>query len=200
MDENLVHNPPHWNFFRLLERDLDECFHFVAPVTEHYEVYSDRFARIILMACAEVENVVRGFAYHTKFAEKKASFERCLKGVTSEYPHFSEMKIKMPRQDLILQPWSDYDPQKKLFLDWWSLGYNKIKHDRLSHPKAPTMSRAINSVGALFVVLMHYYKKLYGNRVIFPMEIGPALYEDYVEGGIKGASICWGCKIPDFIE
>ena len=24
-------NLPHWNYFRLLERDLEECFRYVAP-------------------------------------------------------------------------------------------------------------------------------------------------------------------------
>lgn len=200
MDDKMVYNPPHWNFFRLLERDLEECFHFVAPVTEHYGVYSDRFARIILMACSELENAVRGFAKHTKHAVGKDSFWTCLGAVVSKYPSFSEMKIKIPRHNINLQPWSDYDPNDKTRLDWWDFGYNKIKHDRLSHPKAPTMSRAINSVGALFVILMHYYKLLYGNRVTFPMEIVATLYEGDVEGGSEGATICWGWNIPDFVE
>ncbi len=61
----ILHNPPHANFCRLLERDLERCFQFVEPNDAHAAVYSDEFARIIILACIEIENALRGFLAST---------------------------------------------------------------------------------------------------------------------------------------
>jgi len=45
---NIYHDLPHWNYYKLLERDLEGCFRYVHPCDGHFDVYSDEFARIIL--------------------------------------------------------------------------------------------------------------------------------------------------------
>ncbi|MEI6135228.1 MAG: hypothetical protein WCP72_09655 [Desulfomonile sp.] len=67
---DVPHNLPHWNYYRLLESDLELCFRYVEPVQEHFGVYSDEFAKIIVLASTEIENglksLVRSIQSHSK--------------------------------------------------------------------------------------------------------------------------------------
>ena len=144
---SLHHSLPHWNYYRLLERDLEDCFRYVAPNQAHYEVYSDQFARIILVACTEIENVLAALSLMTQNKPLKTNILSYHPCVTDKFPKFCEMDVVLPRFSLGLKPWIEWSTSTAP--DWWSNGYNKIKHDRMNYAEAPTLIRAINSVGAL---------------------------------------------------
>ena len=46
--------------------------------------------------------------------------------VAGKYPKFALYKIHIPRLKLELEPWKQWTPVASP--DWWSKGYNKIKH------------------------------------------------------------------------
>jgi hypothetical protein len=189
------HNLPHWNYFRLLERDLEECFRFVHPCTEHFSVYSDHFARIILMACTEIENCLNSLAVAVGCTPKPESIGEYQSCVSATYPQFNNMKIDVPRYALAFEPWQHWTSSAAP--DWWTFGYNKIKHDRMGHPQAPTMFRAMSSVGALLVLLLHYYRQLHGRHCMMPTEISPCLLVPHEgDDGIYGSLSSWIWTLP----
>jgi len=192
---NVHHNLPHWNYYKLLERDLEGCFRYVQPCKDHFDVYSDEFARIILMSATEIENAIKSFALHINYAHDYGSIHDYFNCVTSEYPSICNVEIIMPRYSMSFKPWDGWSASSAP--DWWSMGYNKVKHDRSNHPSAPTMIRAINSLGALQVFLLHYYRKLYGDCYI-PAEIAPQLMWPLEENDpYQGASQLWRWNLPD---
>lgn len=123
---SLHHDLPHWNYYRLLERDLEDCFRYVFPKQEHFNVYSDEFARIILMASTEIENVFNSFSFWAQcnLPERKTilSYHGC---VVASYPRFCEMELIMPHYSIGFKPWDGWSATSAP--DWWSMGYNKIK-------------------------------------------------------------------------
>src|ERR1700712_4904374 len=102
------HDLPHWNYFRLLERDLEESFRYVEPCPEHNQVYSDHFARIIVMACVEIENCFRRFAAEPPKPSKPKKISGYQQAVTTKCPLFTKMIIDMPRFNLDFLPWSGW--------------------------------------------------------------------------------------------
>jgi hypothetical protein len=94
-------NLPHWNYFRLLERDLEECFRYVAPAEAHFAVYSDRFAQIILLASSEIENAIGTWAEAAKFDPRPRGIGAYQAFVLSRCPAFCSMKVAMPRFSLV---------------------------------------------------------------------------------------------------
>ncbi len=189
------HNLPHWNYYRLLEQDLEGCFRYVQPCEAHFGVYSDEFARVILIASSEIENALRTFSSYTQYTPEPSSIHKFHSCLTSFYPKFCEMKLILPRYSLQIKPWDGWSNTSAP--DWWSLGYNKIKHDRLNHPTAPTMIRAITSLGALQVVLLHFYKKRFPG-CFMPFEISPQLLLPWDEDDRNyGAGILWDWRLPD---
>lgn len=189
------HNLPHWNYYLLLEKDLEKCFQFVPPIQSHWGVYSDAFARIILMASSEIENALNDFAFWTQTKPKPSSINKYYTCVTSKYPNFCAMETVIPRYSIGFKPWDGWSAYAAP--DWWSFGYNKIKHDRMKHPNAPTLIRAIKSVSSLQVLLLHYYRQRYKNcelsfdtqpKLIIPWEKDT----DWL-----GATMSWTWKLPD---
>lgn len=167
----LHHNLPHWNYYRLLERDLEECFRYIEPDVAHFAVYSEQFARIILMACAEAENCMRALAIWEQAPKSKGLLGyRSL--ITSIFPSFAAMDMYMPRFSIGFAPWQEW--ADKAAPDWWRNGYNKIKHDRLGHPGAATLGRAVKATAGLQVLLLHYYRRRFG-RFGIPAELAPTL-------------------------
>jgi hypothetical protein len=189
------HNLPHWNYYRLLEGDLEKCFRYVEPATEHHDVYSEQFARIILMACTEIENCLRAFALWEQIKPKPSSLPNYYKFVTELFPSFELMDMFMPRFSLGFTPWTGWSENASP--DWWSNGYNKIKHDRLKHPGAATLIRAVKSVAALQVLLLHYYRRQHRGALI-PADLSPSLIRPWDKTGEwhRGFS-AWSYELPD---
>ena len=106
-----------------------------------------------------------------------------------------EIRIRAahPRYMLTVTPWEGWT--EKEGPDWWENGYNKIKHERLKHPGAPSMIRAINAVGALQAVLLYLYRTKHGHCAI-AIDIAPRLIEP-LEDEFGGSSLVWGWQLPD---
>lgn len=187
-------NAPHWRYFQLLERDLAECFRYVHPSTVHLGVYSEHFARIILMASTEIENCIRGYADfvgHSPMPGKIGEYQAFING---QHANFNKSKVLLPEYSLDFEPWKGWTASNPP--DWWTYGYNKIKHDRLGYPDAPTLKRATESVGGLFILLLHYYSSL-NSQCCLPMDRAPSVFdleaapEDYESG-----CVFWSWNLP----
>ncbi len=190
-----LHNPPHLSYYRLLERDLDACFRYVEPIDSHFDIYSDEFARIILCASSEIENALKGFASASNLTPSPANILGFFDVVTSRFPKFCTMELFLPRCSLVFAPWLSWSAQTAP--DWWTFGYNKIKHDRLNNPGAATLRRAIDAVGALQVLLLHYYRVSYPNGWIADRAIPEFIVPYERSSPTPGASMLWRCSLPD---
>lgn len=189
------HNLPHWNYFRILEKDLEECFRYIEPSKVHFSVYSDEFAKLILVACSEIENALRELSTSidkSKICNNLGDYRNV---VISKYPYFPMIKICVARYGISVAPWENWATEDSP--DWWKNGYNKIKHDRVGNPSAATLERAINSIAALEAVLLYLYKEKHGESSM-PSENAPHLMEPIEEGGgASGGYIAWCWELPD---
>ena len=190
-----LHNPPHLNYYTLLERDLDTCFRFVEPIEAHYEIYSIEFARIILMAASEIENALNTFEVAVAGAAASRNILKYFGVVAARFPRFGTMQMFLPRCALVFAPWSDWSESNSP--DWWKNGYNKIKHERLSNPGAATMRRAIESVGALQVLLHHLYRVTHPDGWIADHAIPRIVVPYETDSAIPRASTLWRPDLPD---
>ena len=186
---------PRWRYFLLLERDLEECYRFVAPLPEHFSVHSDRFAQIILLACTEVENALAAIASHLEPDRQVGGIGALQRIVCTKFPFLVRSNVVLPQYSLELRPWEHWSAESPP--DWWTNGYNKIKHDRLSHFAAPTLYRATASVAGLLVVLLHLYSCMHGERCSLPMRLAPAVMDLAPQGGLVDQSgIFWYWDLP----
>ena len=188
-------NPPHWNYYLILERDLERTFRFVEPVDSQLDVYSDEFARIILIASTEIENAFNGLAKTIVPASSPSNIGEYCSTVTGRFPNFASMEMLMPRFSREFSPWSGWTTTSAP--DWWSMGYNKIKHNRVEHPNAPTMRRAIDAVGALQVVLLHYYRAKFEHAALSGDRESVLIVPNERDSEWQGASTAFTWDLPD---
>lgn len=191
----ILHNPPHANFCRLLERDLERCFQFVEPCDAHSAVYSDEFARIIILACVEIENALRGFAAKTGASSKLSRLGEFHSVVTGKFPRFCSMEMFLARSERVIKPWEHWLPDQAP--DWWKNGYNKLKHDRLGNPSAATLERAVLSVAALQVLALHVHR-LFEPKGYLPGRLFPEVIVPYERNApMPGLSEAMTFELPD---
>ncbi|WP_421621140.1 hypothetical protein [Alkalilimnicola ehrlichii] len=177
-----------------MEQDLESCFRYVAPVEQHLTVYSDEFGKLILVACAEIENALHALVNHVDARATSNNLGELRDVVLRAFPHFTLAQVEAARYGLLLKPWRNWDNES---LDWWKNGYNKIKHDRAGNPEAATLGRALNAVAALEVVLLYLYKHKYRVTAL-PIESSPHLLHLLPEeGGLKEGFIGWSWELPD---
>lgn len=191
----VLHNPPHANFCRLLERDLERCFQFVEPSDAHSAVYSDEFARIIILACVEIENALRGFVACAGGPTGQKNLGDFHGVVTGKFPKFCSMEMLVARTERVIKPWEHW--QQDQAPDWWKLGYNKLKHDRLGNPTAATLERAIFSVAALQALSLHVHRLLEPKGFI-PSRLVPEVIVPYEKNApVPGVSEAVTFELPD---
>lgn len=187
-------NLPHWNYFRILEQDLESCFRYVASVRGHFSVHSDEFGKLILVACSEVENALQSLVKHIAPEAVCSNLSDLRSAVLNKFPHFTLAQVEAARYGLIVKPWENWENQPP---DWWKNGYNKIKHNRAGNPEAATLERALNAIAGLEVVLLYLYRHKHGVGT-FQIENCPHLLNLVPEeGGIEGAFIGWDWELPD---
>lgn len=159
---------PQWEFYRSLERDLEKCFDYVDPDPAHFNVHSNRFARIILLSCIEIENAFNFFGPPPRGGVLGHYFPI----ITGRFPKFCLHRFVLPRYKISSNPWESWKLDSSPL--WWSDSYNKIKHARTANPACATMKHAIDALCALQCLLIHSYRKEYGDWVM-PMEMAPVL-------------------------
>lgn len=189
---------PHWNFFRILEGDLESCFRYVQPIPAHHLVTSDEFARIILQAGVETENVLREFCVDLgctpSRSDKIGTWWKCIE---SAFPRLREAEVGIPRYSIDgVRPWERWTATSGP--DWWSNGYNKIKHDRLGNPTAASLIHAVDAVGGLLIALLYRFRELTPLVRSMPIEMAPRLFEvRQPDHGWIGGGIWTDWHLPD---
>ena len=186
---------PHWEYFLAIEDDLIGCSRFVEFSEENYCTYSLEFARIIMVACSEIDTLLKAICkkFNQKF--KGRSIGSYYSEVIKKYPNFKKFNVKLPRFKLELKPWeywcSDSPPC------WWS-SYNKIKHRRDGNFKKANLITTLFSVTGLFVVLAYYYKESNsGESPALDYRSWPRVISKCHDSDYDVHAICSGFSTPD---
>lgn len=146
-----------WNYFVAVESDLAACQRYVAFDSRNLSAHSIEFAKIILLAGAETDSVlkelVRGLEPGSK-ANKLPDYERAIE---TGLPFFKGLEVEIKGTELVLRPWSDWNATRGP--EWWSGSYNKLKHQRSKSFDTANLQSALNAVGALYVALLHLHHR-----------------------------------------
>ena len=144
--------PHDWNYFFCLEEDIIALSRWIEFSSENEGVYSIELARLLMTASAEVDVVAKSLCSIIK-PEAKASSISAYKSVLLEaFPDRPDSTVYIPRFGKSLHPWSTWRKEKASPL-WWSAN-NKVKHHREEHFTQANLKNVLNSVAALFVLLV----------------------------------------------
>ena len=132
----------HWRYFLSMEREFTECLRYVEFTEEQRDVYSFEFARLLLLACAELDVVLKVICSHIDSTSSADSIGQYFLGLDTKYEVPAE-KVLVSRFTLALLPFQGWDRDSPP--SWWT-AHNKVKHRR---HESFHLASAINSLQAL---------------------------------------------------
>lgn len=184
---------PHWEYFLSIEADLGQCARYVEFTQANYGTYSVEFARIIVAASSEFDAVAKSLCKQINPATNPERITEYFPIITGKYPKFIEYKIHIPRFKLELQPWKTWTSTGAP--DWWSKGYNKIKHERDQHFSEANLENAIHATAGLLIGIVYLYDAIYGAVPKLDISAAPKLFEPQDHpSGIQERYIWWSCQ------
>jgi hypothetical protein len=71
-------------------------------------------------------------------------------------PDLPQADAFVPRYGLSFKPWSNWAGQQNPL--WWR-SYNNVKHERDAHFGEATLKNSLNALGALLILIYHYYSR-----------------------------------------
>ncbi len=137
-----------WDYMLSIERDFIRTLDYVELNERHQEVYSNEYAKLLLLAGSEAETVLAKTA--TESAGRGiAGIKECQAVLLSEYPNFPAADVHIPKYSMTLWPFAAW-AKKRTAPDWW-IAYNQVKHDRLENFAVANQLNALNAVAGLLV-------------------------------------------------
>jgi len=157
----------HWNYFLALERDLEVLSRFVEFSQDNWRAYSIEMARIILASASEVDVLLKALCKKVSPKSNADNINRYGVAITKGFPDLPMFEVMLPRWGLNLTPWSNWKSGK--VPDWWT-AYNKVKHRRDAEFHRANLHNTLNSVAALYVVNLYFYRKQAVSAALIPMQ------------------------------
>ena len=167
-------SPKYWEYFKIIEADLESTGRYVDFNVSNYPVFSNEYARILMASGSEIDNVMKDLCKEIDPSKSPKNIAQYFPIVTGKYSRFCEMKLTIPRFGLAVKPWDDWEQNSSP--NWWKDGFNKIKHEREKHYSAANFGNCISSVAALLVVISYYYDVSSKTMPLIDSRFGPLLF------------------------
>lgn len=178
--------PGHWNYFLVLEADVQAVSRWIEFSESNNSTYSIELARLLMTAAAEVDVVAKLLC--ANIGDKKAdNIKRYRKVLKAAVPDLMHAVVEMPAHGLTFTPWSNWDSKdENKHPDWWTAN-NKVKHHRGEHFDRATLKNVLNATAGLLLLLVLYYGKT-TTHLFPPKNFQPRTFA-MLEGQLGPASI-----------
>lgn len=146
----------HWNYFLALERDMEVMARYVEFSGANLPVYSIELAHLLFAAASEVDAVAKLICAQAAPGMRRENIDHYKVVLLEAIPDLPTAAVHIPRYGLSFMPWSNWGDERNP--DWWR-AYNRVKHERDIHFNQATLQNAINALGGLLVLVVHYYSR-----------------------------------------
>jgi hypothetical protein len=113
--------------------------------------------------------------------------------IVSKYSKLTQFKIHIPRYKLSFKPWLRWSANNSP--DWWSKGYNKIKHDRDQYFEQANLFNAILSTAGLLIGILYFYDSKFGSIPEIDLFQAPKLFEPENYNSFEPGNISWSYSL-----
>ena len=146
----------HWNYFLALEKDLEVVSRYVEFGSQNFDTYSIEFAHLLFAAVSEVDVIAKLLCKRLAPAQPRKNMNHYRAILVSALPDLPATEVFVRRYGLTLTPWDEWTGPSNPF--WWR-SYNNVKHKRDTHFNEATLKNALNALGALLILIFHYYRR-----------------------------------------
>lgn len=171
----------HWNYFLALENDLHKLSRYVEFVEANFDCFSLEISRILFSAASEADVVAKQLCRKISAKSTASSIHPYRRTIMKAYPDFADFRVTIPRFGMEpFKPWLNWKDAEGV-PSWWT-AYNKVKHHRNTEYYQGNLKNAINSVGALFILILHFYKEEAEDAKLLPSPTLFRVTDENVDG------------------
>lgn len=139
-----------WNYYLSLETDLANTSRYIEPLGQE-DVHSFEFAKLLILACTEVESVFKLICQSIEGYENAGNIGQYKEAILKKYPKITESSVSIARLGRQIRPFEEWGPEK---LAWWD-AYQKVKHNRWNSFELATYMNATYAISALYVAIFY---------------------------------------------
>ena len=145
-----------WQYFLTLESDLDDTFRYIDPVGQE-NVHSFEFAKILILACTEVESVFKALCCEITAQNSADTIRKYREIILDRFPKITEAKVKIKRLGRAVCPFEGWEKESP---KWWR-AYQGVKHNRGEHFSNATYQNATVALAGLYVLIFYLAKLMH---------------------------------------
>lgn len=146
----------HWNFYISLEKDLENISRYIEFSSANEKTYSIELAKLLMATSSEIDVVLKMLC--SLLQSRTRNIDEYRDCIQNKLHELINEEILIERFSMRMKPWLNWDNRSSINPTWWR-SYNKVKHERNLNYPAANLKNTINALGALLIVLIHYYKK-----------------------------------------
>lgn len=148
----------HWNYFLAIENDFENISRYIEFTEQNNNTFSIELARIILSSCQEIDGIMKKLCSLISNKSKPDNINEYKAIIKRDLPDFLTEEVHIPRFGMRSQPWLSWTKDEEDNNPFWWKANNKIKHDRTQNFEKANLQNAFNSVGALLITTLYYYR------------------------------------------
>ncbi len=142
-----------WNYFLTLESDLDNTSRYIEP-SKQENVYSFEFAKLLILACTEVESVFKALCFEIEKKQVAGDIGTYKATILGKFPKIVDSVVNIKRLGKSMKPFEEWSSGP---LSWWG-AYQNVKHSRGSHFSDATYINATTALAALYILIFYLAK------------------------------------------
>lgn len=142
-----------WQYFLTLESDLDDTFRYIDPVGQE-NVHSFEFAKILILACTEVESVFKALCCEITAQKSADTIRKYREIILDRFPKITEAKVQIKRLGRAVCPFEGWEKESP---KWWR-AYQGVKHNRGEYFSNATYQNATVALAGLYVLIFYLAK------------------------------------------
>lgn len=178
-----------WNYYLSLEQDLSNTSRYIEPQGQE-DVHSFEFAKILILACTEVESVFKAICFEITKKQPTGNIGKYKEIILGNYPRIVEATVLVSRLDKNIRPFSEWSSGK---LAWWE-AYQQVKHSRGTHFGQASYKNSVNALAALYIAIL-YLARI--SNIEFDNYKSSYIESEYCYGYLIASPVK---KLPDFDE
>ncbi len=142
-----------WQYFLTLESDLDDTFRYIDPAGQE-NVHSFEFAKILILACTEVESVFKALCCEITGQSSADNIKKYREIILERFPKITEAKVQIKRLGRVVCPFEGWGKESPA---WWR-AYQGVKHNRGECFSDATYQNASVALAGLYVLIFYLAK------------------------------------------
>ncbi len=141
-----------WNYYLSLELDLANTSRYIEP-TGQEDTHSFEFAKIIILACTEIESVMKIICAELTNSEK-GNIGEYKATILTRFPKIVTARVTISRLGKDIVPFDGWDSGP---LSWWD-AYTLVKHKRGTEFGNASYKNAVYALSALYILIFYLAK------------------------------------------